>query len=594
MSVMWKVRELADKVTNVVMNYTEIESKVREATTDDAWGPTGSLMQELASYTFCYDQFPELMGMLWKRMLQDNRRSWRRTYKSLILLNYLIKYGSERVITSAREHIYDLRSLENYAFIDEHGKDMGINIRHRAKALIELIQDDEKLRDERKKAKKSKDKYIGVSSGMINSSSSWSDSPRRNYDDFGDSPHRSSRSKDSLDYKDDDNNSESEEADTEPSTTKTSKTTTRTNVKNDLSGNKTTSTRNRIEPSRRIDLGEAANYAKNVAANGPSKKESNENKTNEASSKDLLEEIFSGISEPSKPEPKFDDFADFASFTQSSATAQASQSITDPSGRDAFGQQAPKDDDFADFASAFTTGSQAQGPSKLQSPPSNPFNLLNDDLTSSGNPFAEIPSVNIPTVGPSLSSNNPIVNQMASSAQMSPVTQLSSAFMAPMQPLVPTNMNMNLSKPDSLNLNTVSSTKGSQPFLNNSTWAGTNVDINIDNLFSSKYENKNNAPSMNQLAATMSSVNLNSPGSGNLPSNSPLKPTPTGASFGASSSTDFFNSLGNSSPNSGMATQNSSATVFSPISPNQPSFPLSNTTIQCPRPQLGSQNGTIR
>lgn len=153
------------------MNYTEIESKVREATTDDAWGPTGSLMQELASYTFCYDQFPELMSMLWKRMLQDNRRSWRRTYKSLILLNYLIKYGSERVITSAREHIYDLRSLENYAFIDEHGKDMGINIRHRAKALIELIQDDEKLRDERKKAKKSKDKYIGVSSGMINSSS---------------------------------------------------------------------------------------------------------------------------------------------------------------------------------------------------------------------------------------------------------------------------------------------------------------------------------------------------------------------------------------------------------------------------------------
>lgn len=153
------------------MNYTEIESKVREATNDEAWGPTGSLMQELASYTFSYDQFPELMGMLWKRMLHDNRRNWRRTYKSLILLNYLVKYGSERVITSAREHIYDLKSLENYTFIDDQGKDMGINIRHRAKALIELIQDDEKLRDERKKAKKSKDKYIGVSSGTIMSSS---------------------------------------------------------------------------------------------------------------------------------------------------------------------------------------------------------------------------------------------------------------------------------------------------------------------------------------------------------------------------------------------------------------------------------------
>lgn len=30
--------------TNVVMNYTEVEAKVREATNDDAWGPTGSLL----------------------------------------------------------------------------------------------------------------------------------------------------------------------------------------------------------------------------------------------------------------------------------------------------------------------------------------------------------------------------------------------------------------------------------------------------------------------------------------------------------------------------------------------------------------------
>lgn len=29
--------------TNVVMNYTEIEAKVREATNDEAWGPTGKV-----------------------------------------------------------------------------------------------------------------------------------------------------------------------------------------------------------------------------------------------------------------------------------------------------------------------------------------------------------------------------------------------------------------------------------------------------------------------------------------------------------------------------------------------------------------------
>ena len=67
----------------------------------------------------------QVMGMLWKRMLQDARSNWRRTYKSLLLLDYLLKNGSERVVTSAREHVYDLRTLENYSFVDENGEEEG-------------------------------------------------------------------------------------------------------------------------------------------------------------------------------------------------------------------------------------------------------------------------------------------------------------------------------------------------------------------------------------------------------------------------------------------------------------------------------------
>ncbi|XP_058812259.1 telomere length regulation protein TEL2 homolog isoform X2 [Topomyia yanbarensis] len=184
---MWKVRELADKVTNVVMNYTEIEGKVREATNDEPWGPTGPLMQELAHATFTYEHFPEVMSMLWKRMLQDNKTNWRRTYKSLLLLNYLVRNGSERVVTSSREHIYDLRSLENYTFVDENGKDQGINVRHKVRELIDFIQDDDKLREERKKAKKNKDKYIGMSSEAMGGSMRYSGGGGGEYGGYRDS-----------------------------------------------------------------------------------------------------------------------------------------------------------------------------------------------------------------------------------------------------------------------------------------------------------------------------------------------------------------------------------------------------------------------
>ncbi|KAM4038080.1 clathrin interactor 1 isoform 2-T2 [Anomaloglossus baeobatrachus] len=183
---MWKVRELVDKATNVVMNYSEIESKVREATNDDPWGPSGQLMGEIAKATFMYEQFPELMNMLWTRMLKDNKKNWRRVYKSLLLLAYLIRNGSERVVTSAREHIYDLRSLENYHFVDENGKDQGINIRQKVKEMVEFVQDDDRLREERKKAKKNKDKYVGVSSesgGGFRYNERYDSEPRSKWDE---------------------------------------------------------------------------------------------------------------------------------------------------------------------------------------------------------------------------------------------------------------------------------------------------------------------------------------------------------------------------------------------------------------------------
>ena len=149
--------------TNLVMNYTEIQARVREATNDQHWGPTGKQMQDLAKDTFNYEYFPELMSMLWKRMFQESEENWRRIYKALLLLNYLLTNGSERVVTVAREHIYELRRLEDFKYIDEFGKDQGINIRHKAKTLIELIQDDERIRTERMKAKANRDKYVGVS-----------------------------------------------------------------------------------------------------------------------------------------------------------------------------------------------------------------------------------------------------------------------------------------------------------------------------------------------------------------------------------------------------------------------------------------------
>jgi len=44
-----------------------------------------------------------------------------------MLLEYLIKHGSERVVDDARSHVSTIKMLRNFHYIDEKGKDEGIN-----------------------------------------------------------------------------------------------------------------------------------------------------------------------------------------------------------------------------------------------------------------------------------------------------------------------------------------------------------------------------------------------------------------------------------------------------------------------------------
>lgn len=83
-------------VKNIVKNYTDAEVKVREATSNDPWGPSSTLMSEVADLTYNVVAFTEIMQMIWKR-LNDHGKNWRHVYKSLTLLEYIMKTGSEKV-----------------------------------------------------------------------------------------------------------------------------------------------------------------------------------------------------------------------------------------------------------------------------------------------------------------------------------------------------------------------------------------------------------------------------------------------------------------------------------------------------------------
>ncbi|KAF8955305.1 Epsin-3, clathrin recruitment and traffic between the Golgi and endosome [Entomortierella lignicola] len=147
------------------MNYTEMEQKVREATSNDPWGASGSLKQELAQATNNFQYFNEIMPAIFKRFTEKEPREWRQIYKSLVLLEYLVTHGSERVVDEARGHISTIKVLRNFQYVDENGKDEGINVRNRAKEFSEMLSSVDRIKEERKKAKANRNKYVGSEGG---------------------------------------------------------------------------------------------------------------------------------------------------------------------------------------------------------------------------------------------------------------------------------------------------------------------------------------------------------------------------------------------------------------------------------------------
>ncbi|XP_071947111.1 clathrin interactor 1-like isoform X10 [Antedon mediterranea] len=544
-NAIWKIREISDKVTNVVMNYSEVEAKVREATNDEQWGPHGSLMAEIAKETYTYEHFPEVMGMLWKRMLQDNKKNWRRVYKSLLLLSYLILNGSERVVTSAREHLYDLRSLETYTFTDELGKDQGLNVRQKVKDLVDFIQDDERLRADRKKSRKAKDKYVGVASMSSSSSrgSGYSDrydsepkanrssfkdfdaqlerqrkkeSRFRSFHDGGESPDESPveypSEGEEYEYAEDEEQTTRNEFHEEDDDYKKTKTTTSSTVK---------STKSKSKPSKQIDLGAAANF-------GGHKKQ--DSQTISIGS-DLIDS------------PKdVDLFADFTSATSTTPVA-ANNGLDDfnPRGNEqpaatTTTQQQDFNGDFGDFTSF-------QNSSPAKSAPQGEIDLfgtlentsLGADLHSEMNLIQPKPLSNQPLM---MSSTTPVQQNVMqpqnSLMQAAPVpqqmqTQMMSLQSGPMQPgmvqsqassiqpqpstMQPQTMPMqpNLMSPQPMLQPMSTSSMGLQsthqkPTINTlpttpqkNTWSDSKVNINLDSLSPGDKYKKVSQPTMNQL-----------------------------------------------------------------------------------------------
>ncbi|KAF7791474.1 hypothetical protein EIP86_002490 [Pleurotus ostreatoroseus] len=147
---------------NYTKGYSDVQAKVRDATSNDPWGPSGTQMNELAQLTYNQNDFIEIMEMLDKR-LNDKGKNWRHVFKSLTVLDYLLHAGSENVVIYFRDNLYVIKTLKEFQYIDEEGKDQGANVRQKAKDISNLLTDESRLRQERRSRASMRDRMAGTS-----------------------------------------------------------------------------------------------------------------------------------------------------------------------------------------------------------------------------------------------------------------------------------------------------------------------------------------------------------------------------------------------------------------------------------------------
>ncbi|PFH47050.1 hypothetical protein AMATHDRAFT_68507 [Amanita thiersii Skay4041] len=151
---------------NYTKGYSDTQAKVRDATSNDPWGPSGTQMNEIAQLTYNQNDFVEIMEMLDKR-LNDKGKNWRHVFKSLTVLDYCLHQGSENVVIYFRDNLYIIKTLKEFQYIDEDGKDQGANVRQKAKDITALLQDEARLREARRARASMRDRMIRGTGGDL-------------------------------------------------------------------------------------------------------------------------------------------------------------------------------------------------------------------------------------------------------------------------------------------------------------------------------------------------------------------------------------------------------------------------------------------
>ncbi|KAH9289439.1 hypothetical protein KI387_033556 [Taxus chinensis] len=148
------IREKLKTARLALTDVTQSELMTEEATNGDPWGPETRTMAAISQAAFEVDDYWRIVEILHKRLTAFDTKSWRITFKTLVLLEYLLTHGPERVAAEFRSDKDALLQLTHFQYVDNLGFDWGQSIQKKAERILELLNQEKLLKEERNRARR--------------------------------------------------------------------------------------------------------------------------------------------------------------------------------------------------------------------------------------------------------------------------------------------------------------------------------------------------------------------------------------------------------------------------------------------------------
>ncbi|KAL6200174.1 hypothetical protein ACLB2K_029956 [Fragaria x ananassa] len=146
-----------EKIKNarlVLTDVTPAQSLTEEATNGNPWAPDTRTLASISKAAFELDDFTRIVEILHKRFLKFERKEWRVSYNSLIVLENLLTHGPESVAAEFEVDKGVIEQMGGFQYIDEKGFNWGLAVRKKSGRILKLLNQGNLLKEERDRARK--------------------------------------------------------------------------------------------------------------------------------------------------------------------------------------------------------------------------------------------------------------------------------------------------------------------------------------------------------------------------------------------------------------------------------------------------------